>query len=68
MDDEMMTFFHDAFCNRLRAIKGEMDAHGGDFKDLSMVKDVSHCIRGIKNLKRIKVLDGDTATTATVAK
>jgi hypothetical protein len=68
MDNEMISFFHNAFCNRLRTIKSEMEAHGGTFKDCSMVKDVSHCIRGIKNIKRIKVLDGDAATTATVAK
>lgn len=68
MDNEMMTFFHDAFCTRLRTVKCEMDAHGGVFKDSSMVKDVSDCIRGIKNLKRIKALDGTAVTTATVAK
>lgn len=67
MDNEMISFFHDAFCNRLRAVKSEMEAHGGVFKDCSMVKDVSHCIRGIKNLHKIKAMDGGTATTATVA-
>ena len=64
----MMTFFHDAFCNRLRTIKSEMEAHGGVFKDGSMIDDASDCIRGIKNLKRIKALDGTAVTTATVAK
>lgn len=67
MDDEMMTFFHDAFCNRLRTVKSEMEAHGGTFKDCSMVKDVSDCIRGIKNLKRIKAMADATASPATVA-
>ena len=66
MDKEMYTFFHDAFCNRLRAVKSEMEAHGGTFKDCSMVKDVSHCIRGIKNLHKIKAMADATASTATV--
>ena len=64
MDNEMISFFHNAFCNRLRTIKSEMEAHGGVFKDGKMIDDVSDCIRGIKNLKKIKAMDGASATTS----
>lgn len=64
MDNEMISFFHNAFCNRLRTIKSEMEAHGGVFKDGSMIDDASDCIRAVKNLKKIKAMDGGSATTA----
>ncbi len=53
MDKEMYTFFHDAFCNRLRTIKSEMEAHGGVFRDGQMIDDSIDCIRGIKDLQKI---------------
>ena len=68
MDNERISFFHNAFCNRLRAIKSEMEAHGGVFKDGSMIDDASDCIRAIKNLKKIKAMDGDAVATVPVAK
>ena len=68
MDNEMISFFHNAFCSRLRTIKSEMEAHGGVFKDGSMIDDASDCIRAIKNLKKIKAMDGDAVATVPVAK
>ena len=66
MDNELISFFRNAFCNRLRTIKSEMEAHGGVFKDGKMIDDASDCIRGIKNLHKIKAMEATTAT-ATVA-
>lgn len=67
MDNEMVSFFYNAFCNRLRTIKSEMEAHGGVFKDGKMIDDASDCIRSIKNLHKIKAM-ADATATATVAK
>lgn len=53
MDKEMSAFFTNAFSNRLRAIKSEMEAHGGVFRDSQMIDDSLDCIRGLKNLKMI---------------
>lgn len=62
MDKEMISFFHNAFCNRLRTIKSEMDAHGGVFKDSQMIDDSLDCVRGIKNLLKIKAMEEKAAT------
>jgi hypothetical protein len=53
MDKEMSAFFTNAFSNRLRTIKSEMEAHGGVFRDSQMIDDSLDCIRGLKNLKMI---------------
>ena len=63
MDKEMISFFHNAFCNRLRTIKSEMESHGGVFKDSQMIDDTNDCIRGIKNLQKIKAMEENPATT-----
>ena len=63
MEKEVMSFFHSAFCNRLRAIKSEMESHGGVFKDSQMIDDANDCIRGIKNLQKISAVS-DTKTAA----
>ena len=65
MDKETWSFFHNAFSNRLRTIKSEMEAHGGVFKDTKMIDDSLDCVRGIKDLQKIKTLDGtNSAATA----
>jgi hypothetical protein len=62
MEKEVMSFFHNAFCNRLRTIKSEMESHGGVFKDSQMIDDTNDCIRGIKNLQKIKAMEEKPAT------
>lgn len=63
MDKETCAFFHNAFSNRLREIKSEMEAHGGTFKNGGMIDDTLDCIRGIKNLQKISAVS-DTKTAA----
>lgn len=65
MEKEVMSFFHNAFCNRLRTIKSEMESHGGVFKDSQMIDDANDCIRGIKNLQKIKAMEEKPATAKT---
>ena len=65
MEKEVMSFFHNAFCNRLRTIKSEMEAHGGVFKDSQMIDDTNDCIRGIKNLQKIKAMEEKPTTAKT---
>lgn len=65
MEKEVMSFFHNAFCNRLRAIKSEMESHGGVFKDSQMIDDTNDCIRGIKNLQKIKAMEEKPTTAKT---
>lgn len=62
MEKEVMSFFHNAFCNRLRTIKSEMESHGGVFKDSQMIDDTNDCIRGIKNLQKIKAMEEKPST------
>lgn len=66
MDKETWSFFHNAFCSRLRTIKSEMEAHGGVFKDGAMIDDSLDCVRGIKNLLKVKALE-DKSSTATAS-
>ena len=63
MDKETWSFFHNAFSNRLRTIKSEMEAHGGVFKDGKMIDDSLDCVRGIKDLQKIKAME-EKPTTA----
>lgn len=65
MEKEVFSFFHNAFCNRLRTIKSEMEAHGGVFKDGKMIDDANDCIRAIKNLQKIKAMEEKPATAKT---
>jgi hypothetical protein len=65
MEKEVFSFFHNAFCNRLRTIKSEMEAHGGVFKDSQMIDDTNDCIRGIKNLQKIKAMEEKPTTAKT---
>lgn len=65
MEKEVFSFFHNAFCNRLRTIKSEMEAHGGVFRDSQMIDDVNDCIRGIKNLQKIKSMEEKPTTAKT---
>ena len=67
MDKETWSFFHNAFCNRLRTIKSEMEMHGGLFKDGQMIDDSLDCVRGIKNLQKIKAMEEKTSTANTAA-
>ena len=53
MDKDTIAFFNNAFSNRLRTIKSEMEAHGGVFRDGQMIDDSIDCIRGIKDLQKI---------------
>ena len=63
MEKETLTFFHNAFCTRLRTIKSEMEAHGGVFRDSQMIDDSLDCVRGIKNLMKIKAMEEKTSTS-----
>lgn len=65
MEKEVFSFFHNAFCNRLRTIKSEMEAHGGVFRDSQMIDDANDCIRGIKNLQKIKAMEEKPTTAKT---
>ena len=65
MEKEVMSFFHNAFCNRLREIKSEMESHGGVFRDSQMIDDTNDCIRGIKNLQKIKAMEEKPITAKT---
>ena len=65
MEKEVMSFFHNAFCNRLREIKSEMESHGGVFRDSQMIDDTNDCIRGIKNLQKIKAMEEKPTTAKT---
>ena len=65
MEKEVFSFFHNAFCNRLRTIKSEMEAHGGVFRDSQMIDDTNDCIRGIKNLQKIKAMEEKPTTAKT---
>ena len=65
MEKEVMSFFHNAFCNSLRSIKSEMEAHGGVFRDSQMIDDTNDCIRGIKNLQKIKAMEEKPTTAKT---
>ena len=65
MDKETWSFFHNAFSNRLRTIKSEMEAHGGVFKDGKMIDDSLDCVRGIKDLQKIKAMEEKPTTAKT---
>jgi hypothetical protein len=56
MDKELWTFYREAFCNHLRMIRSDMEANGGAFKCSQMLDDALDCIRGVKDLHRIKAM------------
>lgn len=67
MDNDMMTFFKDTFCNHLKIIKSEIEQNEGRFKSSQMLDDTLDCIRGIKDLHKIKAMDSaGNPTTALV--
>lgn len=56
MEQELWKFFMDSFCEHLRKIRGEMEENGGDFVSTEMLDDTVDCIRGIKDLHRVKAM------------
>lgn len=56
MDKELWNFYKDAFCGHLRMTKSEMEVNGGAFVSSEMLDDVLDCIRGVKDLYRIKAM------------
>lgn len=68
MDNDMMTFFKDTFCNHLKIIKSEIEQNEGRFKSSQMLDDTLDCIRGIKDLHKIKAMDAAGNPTTVLVK
>lgn len=68
MDNDMMTFFKDTFCNHLKIIKSEIEQNEGRFKSSQMLDDTLDCIRGIKDLHKIKAMDAAWNPTTALVK
>lgn len=68
MDNDMMTFFKDTFCNHLKIIKSEIEQNEGRFKSSQMLDDTLDCIRGIKDLHKIKAMDAAGSPTTALVK
>ena len=63
MDNDMMTFFKDTFCNHLKIIKSEIEQNEGRFKSTQMLDDTLDCIRGIKDLHKIKAMEREPSAS-----